>query len=64
MVFKTASWNPAVEPMGICQKIEGKPYSDRFLSQHWLAFVRIAQRLSSRGGVQPAMPPRFDGADQ
>jgi sterol desaturase/sphingolipid hydroxylase (fatty acid hydroxylase superfamily) len=64
MLFKTASWNPAVEPTGIRRQIEGESYGDGFLSQHWLAFVRIARRLSLRGGVQPAIPPRFDGADR
>jgi sterol desaturase/sphingolipid hydroxylase (fatty acid hydroxylase superfamily) len=49
MLFKTASWNSTVEPTGIRQQLEGVSYGDGFLSQHWLAFVRIARRLSSRG---------------
>lgn len=53
MLFKTASWSRTAEPTGIRQQIEGESYGDGFLSQHWLAFVRIARRLSSsRGGSQ------------
>jgi sterol desaturase/sphingolipid hydroxylase (fatty acid hydroxylase superfamily) len=52
MLFKTASWNRTVEPTGIRQQFEGVSYGDGFFSQNWLAFVRIARRLSSRGRAQ------------
>ncbi|RKP50480.1 sterol desaturase family protein [Trinickia fusca] len=48
MLFKTASWNRAVEPTGIRAQIEGESYGEGFWSQHWLAFVRIARRLAPR----------------
>ena len=48
MLFKTASWNRAVEPTGIRQQYEGESYGEGFWSQHWLAFVRIARRVSSK----------------
>jgi sterol desaturase/sphingolipid hydroxylase (fatty acid hydroxylase superfamily) len=56
MLLKTASWNRTPEPTGIRQQIEGESYGEGFLSQHWLAFVRIARRLSSaRGGDAAAL---------
>jgi sterol desaturase/sphingolipid hydroxylase (fatty acid hydroxylase superfamily) len=48
MLFKTASWNRAIEPTGIRQQIEGESYGDGFWSQHWLAFVRIARRVAPK----------------
>lgn len=54
VLFKTASWSRAAEPTGIRQQIEGESYGEGFLSQHWLAFVRIARRLSSSRGRDAA----------
>ncbi|TKC86681.1 sterol desaturase family protein [Trinickia terrae] len=48
MLFKTASWNRTLEPTGIRQQFEGESYGEGFFSQHWLAFVRIARRLSPK----------------
>jgi sterol desaturase/sphingolipid hydroxylase (fatty acid hydroxylase superfamily) len=48
ILFKTASWNRTAEPTGIRQQLEGVSYGEGFLSQQWLALVRIARRLSSR----------------
>jgi sterol desaturase/sphingolipid hydroxylase (fatty acid hydroxylase superfamily) len=47
MLFKTASWDRTVEPTGIRQEREGQSYGEGFVSQHWLAFVRIARRLGA-----------------
>jgi sterol desaturase/sphingolipid hydroxylase (fatty acid hydroxylase superfamily) len=50
MLFRTASWDPAVEPTGIRDQLSppsgmGREYGRHLVSQQWLAFVRIAQRL-------------------
>jgi hypothetical protein len=50
MLFRTASWNRALEPTGIRQQLEGESYGEGFVAQHWLALVRIARRLRTRGG--------------
>jgi len=52
MLFKTASWNRAVEPTGIRDQLpapagRGRDYGMGMWAQQWHAFARIAQRLRS-----------------
>jgi sterol desaturase/sphingolipid hydroxylase (fatty acid hydroxylase superfamily) len=49
MMFSSASFNPAIEPTGIRDQLEGVSYGEGYWAQHWLAFVRIARRLCARG---------------
>jgi hypothetical protein len=37
-----------MEPTGIADQLEGRRYGEGFWAQHWLAFVRIAGRLSPK----------------
>jgi sterol desaturase/sphingolipid hydroxylase (fatty acid hydroxylase superfamily) len=62
VLFKTASWNRTVEPTGIRQQYEGESYGEGFWSQHGLAFVRIARRLSraSAPSAVAGVPPRSE----
>jgi sterol desaturase/sphingolipid hydroxylase (fatty acid hydroxylase superfamily) len=53
ILFRSASFNRTVEPTGIRDQLGApgvKPvhYGDGFIEQHWLAFKRIAARLSAR----------------
>ena len=53
MLFKSVSWNRELEPTGIRDQlavgdVPGRDYGDGFISQHWLAFKRIGERLVSR----------------
>ena len=52
MLFKTASWNRAVEPTGIRDQLpapdgRGRGYGMGMWAQQWHAFARIAQRMRS-----------------
>lgn len=52
MLFKTASWNRAVEPTGIRDQLpapygRGRDYGMGMWAQQWHAFARIAQRMRS-----------------
>jgi sterol desaturase/sphingolipid hydroxylase (fatty acid hydroxylase superfamily) len=52
MLFKTASWNRAVEPTGIRDQLpapagRGRNYGMGMWAQQWHAFARIAERLRS-----------------
>jgi sterol desaturase/sphingolipid hydroxylase (fatty acid hydroxylase superfamily) len=48
MLFRSVSWSREMEPTGISDQLEGRRYGDGFWAQHWLAFVRIAARLTSK----------------
>jgi len=53
MMFRTVSWNPAVEPTGIRDQLPaphgaGRDYGDGLLAQQWYAFGRIVERLRGR----------------
>jgi sterol desaturase/sphingolipid hydroxylase (fatty acid hydroxylase superfamily) len=48
MLFRSVSWSREMEPTGIQDQLEGRRYGDGFWAQHWLAFVRIAGRLSPK----------------
>jgi hypothetical protein len=48
MLFRSVSWSRDMEPTGIGDQLEGRRYGDGFWAQHWLAFVRIAGRLTSK----------------
>jgi sterol desaturase/sphingolipid hydroxylase (fatty acid hydroxylase superfamily) len=60
VMFRTASWNPALEPTGIRDQLAppagaGVSYGQGVMAQQWLALVRIAQRLRGRRVyVEPA----------
>jgi sterol desaturase/sphingolipid hydroxylase (fatty acid hydroxylase superfamily) len=50
MMFRTVSWNPAVEATGIRDQLpvphgSGRSYGDGLIAQQWLAFGRIVKRL-------------------
>jgi sterol desaturase/sphingolipid hydroxylase (fatty acid hydroxylase superfamily) len=50
MLFRTASWNPVVEPTGIRDQLPaprgpGRSYGNGLIAQQWHAFGRIAKRL-------------------
>jgi sterol desaturase/sphingolipid hydroxylase (fatty acid hydroxylase superfamily) len=50
MLFRTASWNPAVEPTGIRDQLPvphgpGRSYGNGLMAQQWHAFGRIVKRL-------------------
>ena len=50
MMFRTASWNRAVEPTGIRDQLpaphgSGRSYGDGLIAQQWRALGRIVQRL-------------------
>jgi sterol desaturase/sphingolipid hydroxylase (fatty acid hydroxylase superfamily) len=53
MLFRTVSWNREIEPTGIRDQLpvpfgEARRYGEGLLAQQWLAFGRIAARLSGR----------------
>jgi len=48
MMFGSASFNPAIEPTGIRDQLEGVNYGEGYWAQQWLAFARIAGRLAAR----------------
>ena len=52
MLFGSVSWNRELEPTGIRDQLAlrrpGRDYGDGFIEQHWLAFKRIAERLSPK----------------
>ncbi|MFL9935624.1 sterol desaturase family protein [Paraburkholderia sp. RL18-103-BIB-C] len=50
MMFRTVSWNPAVEPTGIRDQLpvphgSGRSYGDGLIAQQWHVFGRIVKRL-------------------
>jgi sterol desaturase/sphingolipid hydroxylase (fatty acid hydroxylase superfamily) len=52
MMFRSVSWNRELEPTGIRDQlavgdIPGRDYGNGFISQHWLAFKRIGERIAS-----------------
>jgi len=57
VLFKSVSWNRELEPTGIRDQlavgdVPGRDYGDGFISQHWFAFKRIAQRIASHRATQ------------
>jgi sterol desaturase/sphingolipid hydroxylase (fatty acid hydroxylase superfamily) len=48
MLFGSASWSREMEPTGIRDQLSGRHYGEGFWAQHWLAFVRIAQRIGGK----------------
>jgi hypothetical protein len=42
-----------MEPTGIRDQLDGHRYGDGFVTQHWLAFVRIARRLAPKRRASP-----------
>jgi hypothetical protein len=58
MMFRTVSWNPAVEPTGIRDQLppphgDGRPYGNGLLAQQWLAFGRIFDRVRGKRAYAP-----------
>jgi sterol desaturase/sphingolipid hydroxylase (fatty acid hydroxylase superfamily) len=58
MMFRTVSWNPAIEPTGIRDQLPvpygtGQVYGDGLLAQQWYAFGRIVARLRGRRNYAP-----------
>jgi sterol desaturase/sphingolipid hydroxylase (fatty acid hydroxylase superfamily) len=54
MLFRTASWNPELEPTGIREQLpvpqgRGVNYGEGLMAQQWLALVRIGKRLAGKG---------------
>ncbi|WP_144160137.1 sterol desaturase family protein [Paraburkholderia sp. BCC1885] len=58
MMFRTASWNRAIEPTGIRDQLpaplgDGRSYGRGLLAQQWLALGRIAARVTGRRAYAP-----------
>jgi len=52
ILFRSVSWNRELDPTGIRDQlavgdVPGRDYGDGFISQHWFAFKRIAERIAS-----------------
>jgi sterol desaturase/sphingolipid hydroxylase (fatty acid hydroxylase superfamily) len=68
MLFRTASWNTALEPTGIRDQLPGpdgqaRRYGDGFWGQQWFGLVRAAGRLMPGRGAHGAQKgPHADAA--